>query len=233
VEALEAERTIEAQGRVENLEELVNVAREYDANTPEGSVEGFVQDKSLVADADSLEEDQGRVTLMTIHNAKGLEYPVVFMTGMEESQFPHSRAIEEGNVEEERRLAYVGFTRAMRDLTLTYARQRGGYGGPPKPTVRSRFLNELPAELTDQPARIARGFPAPGRVASWAGAANAAAEFGGESAPSFHLGQDVVHTKLGDGVVTGIEPGGIVVVRFAGEPADRKLMAEYLRSARA
>ena len=137
-----------------------------------------MQDKSLVADADAIDDDDGRVTLMTIHNAKGLEYPVVFMVGMEEGQFPHSRAIEEGNVEEERRLAYVGVTRAMRDLILTYARQRGGYGGPPKPAVRSRFLNELPVELTDQPARISRGLPAPGRVATWAGAAAASAEAG-------------------------------------------------------
>jgi DNA helicase-2/ATP-dependent DNA helicase PcrA len=232
VEALEAERTIEAQGRIENLQELVNVAREYDVNTPEGSVEGFVQDKSLVADADAIEQDDGRVTLMTIHNAKGLEYPVVFMTGMEESQFPHSRAIEEGNVEEERRLAYVGFTRAMRDLTLTYARQRGGYGGPPKPSVRSRFLNELPAELTDQPARMARGLPAPGRIASWSGAAAASREFeAADNGQHFFLGQDVKHTKLGEGVVTGIEPGDIVVVRFANDSSERKLMAEYLQPA--
>ena len=228
LDALHAERTIEAQGRVENLEELVSSAGQYDMNAPDGgSLSEYLQQVSLVADVDNVREDEGRVTLMTIHNAKGLEYPIVFMIGMEEGVFPHSRSIEERNEEEERRLAYVGFTRAMRDLTLTYARLRGSYGGGARPTIRSRFLDELPAELTDQAARISRGFPAPGRIASWAGAAAASAEAGGGDASVFRLGDDVVHTKLGDGVVTGVEPGGIVVVRFAGESVDRKLMADY------
>src|SRR3954470_10640347 len=170
-EALHAERTIEAQGRLENLDELVSSAGQYDMNAPEGgSLSEYLQQVSLVADVDNVRDDEGRVTLMTIHNAKGLEYPIVFMIGMEEGVFPHSRSIEERNEEEERRLAYVGFTRAMRDLTLTYARTRGGYGGAPRPSMRSRFLDELPTELTDQAARISRGFPVPGRVASWAGA---------------------------------------------------------------
>src|SRR3954452_17216021 len=228
-DALRAERTIEAQGRTENLEELVSSAGQYDMNAPEGgSLSEYLQQVSLVADVDNVRDDEGRVTLMTIHNAKGLEYPIVFMIGMEEGVFPHSRSIEERNEEEERRLAYVGFTRGMRDLTLTYARTRGGYGGAPRPSMRSRFLDELPVELTDQAARISRGFPAPGRVASWAGAAAAAAEASsGGDAAVFRVGEDVVHAKLGDGVVTGVEPGGIVVVRFAGEAADRKLMADY------
>ena len=92
--------------------------------------------------------------------------------------------------------------------------------------MRSRFLDEIPRELTDQKARLAAGFPAPGRVASWAGAA-AASEEADSGAAVFRVGEDVIHAKLGEGVVTGVEPGGIVVVRFAGEPADRKLMADY------
>ena len=191
-------------------------------DAPEGGSLGeFLQQIALLADADRIRDDEGLVTLMTLHNAKGLEFPIVFIIGMEDGTFPHSRSIEEGNIEEERRLAYVGLTRAMRDLTLTYARRRGAFGGSVGgPTIRSRFLDEIPRELTDQPARIAAGFPAPGRIASWAGAAAASAEAedsGG--ATVFRVGEDVVHAKLGEGVVTGVEPGGIVVVRFAGEPA--------------
>src|SRR5690349_6988749 len=108
-DALEAERTIEAQGRIENLEELVRVAREYDATAEEGgSLEEFLQQIALLADADTRQDDEGLVTLMTMHNAKGLEYPIVFMIGMEDGVFPHSRALDEGGLEEERRLAYVG-----------------------------------------------------------------------------------------------------------------------------
>ncbi len=229
-EALEAERTIEAQGRLENLEELVRVTQEYDATAPEGgSVGEFLQQIALLADADGIRDDEGLVTLMTLHNAKGLEFPIVFIIGMEDGTFPHSRSIEEGNIDEERRLAYVGLTRAMRDLTLTYARRRGAFGGSAGgPTIRSRFLDEIPRELTDQKARIAAGFPAPGRIASWAGAAAASAEAESDSGGStFRVGEDIVHAKLGDGVVTGVEPGGIVVVRFAGDGSERKLMADY------
>ena len=151
-DALEAERTIEAQGRLENLEELVRVAREYDALAEQGSVGEFLQQIALIADVDSLRDDEGLVTLMTLHNAKGLEFPIVFMIGMEDGVFPHSRALDEGGLEEERRLAYVGLTRAMRDLTLTYARRRNAFGGA-RPGLRSRFIDEVPRELTDQEDR--------------------------------------------------------------------------------
>src|SRR4051794_29250671 len=226
IEALKAERTIEAQGRLENLEELVHVAREYDATNPEGSLDEFLQQIALLADADTIRDDEGLVTLMTLHNAKGLEFPIVFIIGLEDGVFPHSRAIEEGNVEEERRLAYVGLTRAMRDLTLTYARRRNSFGANSY-GMRSRFLDEIPRDLTDQAQREVAGLPAPGRVASWSGAAAAAAEFQAESGNVFRLGDDVVHAAFGEGVVTGSEPGGIVVVRFASDGSERKLMADY------
>jgi DNA helicase-2/ATP-dependent DNA helicase PcrA len=246
LEALEAERTIEAQGRIENLEELVRVAREYDtlasADDGEYGVGEFLQQISLLADADNLRDsDEGIVTLMTLHNAKGLEFPIVFIIGMEDGVFPHSRALDEGGLEEERRLAYVGITRAMRELTLTYARRRNSFGGAESFGVRSRFIDEIPRELTDQPEREARGLPT-GRIASWAGAAAASAEAerGRWGPPSsggatdtaaegavFRMGDDVVHAAFGDGVVVATEPGGIVVVRFAGDGSERKLMADY------
>ena len=119
LEALEAERTIEAEGRIENLEELVGVAGEFDANRElEGEsarsapLEEFLAQISLVTDQDDLRDAESLATLMTLHNAKGLEYEAVFMIGCEEGVFPHSRSLEEGNLEEERRLCYVGVTRA-------------------------------------------------------------------------------------------------------------------------
>jgi DNA helicase-2/ATP-dependent DNA helicase PcrA len=235
LEALAAERTIEAQGRIENLEELVRVAREYDVTAPGGADAGvaeFLQQIALLSDADQLRDDEGLVTLMTLHNAKGLEFPIVFIIGCEDGVFPHSRALDEGALEEERRLAYVGITRAMRDLYITYARRRNAFGANSF-GVRSRFIDEIPRELTDQPDRNAIGVGRPagaGRVASWATAAAASAETL-ESVPDagqvFRMGDDVVHAAFGDGVVLGVEPGGIVVVRFASDGSQRKLMADY------
>ena len=231
IDALKAERSIEAEGRLENLAALVEHAREFDATAEaeQDTLDVYLQSVALVADADTRTDDEGLVTLMTLHNAKGLEYPIVFMAGMEEGVFPHSRALDEGAVEEERRLAYVGITRARRNLYLVSARRRNVFGAI-QFGMRSRFLDEIPAELTDRPASVARGAggyggaPAqrPGSWASASGATRAAAP-----AVDFRLGDDVMHAAFGAGVVTGIEPGGIVVVRFAGDGSERKLMAEY------
>ncbi len=242
LEALENERTIEAQGRIENLQELVNVAAEYDVGAAEPSLGEFLQQVALVADADVRVDDEGLVTLMTLHNAKGLEYPIVFIIGCEEGVFPHSRALDEGGLEEERRLCYVGITRAERDLYLTSARSRTtfgtrNFGGP------SRFLSEIPTDLTDRESQRPRGFRAAraratswdsggGGQASWSagsgwGSSGADLPSGDEPPPaSFGLGDDVVHAAFGDGVVTGVEPGGIVVIRFAKDRSERKLVAD-------
>ena len=223
IEALEAERTIEAEGRLENLEELVGVGREYDASAEEPSVEEFLQQVALFSEQDNLSDDEGIVTLMTLHNAKGLEYDTVFMIGMEDGIFPHSRSIEAGDIEEERRLCYVGVTRARRELFMTHARTRALYGGR-EWNVPSRFLGEIPSELSDADehpsARAAAG--------TWSGtpAAPARRVEPGPTA-SFGLGDDVTHVKFGDGVVVGVEPGGLVVVRFASDGSERKLMADY------
>ena len=228
-EALQAERTIEAQGRLENLEELVGVAREYDATAEEGgSVEEFLQQLALFSEQDNLRDDEGIVTLMTLHNAKGLEFGIVFIIGLEDGVFPHMRSIESGDLEEERRLAYVGITRAKRQLYLTHARTRLLFGGRDW-NMRSRFVDEIPAEFTDIEEDALTG---PAAAATWGGGASAP-EPGGAARPpgggggSFALGDDVVHAQFGEGVVVGIEPGGLVVVRFAGDRSERKLMADY------
>ena len=150
IEALEAERTIEAQGRLENLEELVGVGARVRRRPPRSRrVEEFLQQIALFSEQDELADDEGIVTLMTLHNAKGLEFPIVFMIGLEDGVFPHSRSIEAGDLEEERRLAYVGITRAKRELYLTHARTRALFGRRDW-NVRSRFLDEIPLELTDR-----------------------------------------------------------------------------------
>jgi superfamily I DNA/RNA helicase len=227
LEALEAERTIEAQGRIENLEELVNVAAEYDEATEaerrdDAGLAQFLEQIQLLSDADERRDDEGLVTLMTLHNAKGLEYPTVFMIGCEEGVFPHSRAIDEGGLEEERRLCYVGITRAMKDLYLTSARSRSVFGARTY-GIASRFISEIPPQLTDRDEHATD--LAPGglrsRVASWTSAADPA-----RPAVGFRLGDDVAHPAFGEGVVTGIEPGGIVVIRFAKDRTERKLVAD-------
>jgi DNA helicase-2/ATP-dependent DNA helicase PcrA len=191
-------------------------------------LEEFLQSIALVADADTREDDEGLVTLMTLHNAKGLEYPIVFMIGCEEGIFPHSRALDEGGLEEERRLCYVGITRAERDLYLTSARTRTVFGarnfGAP-----SRFISEIPADLTDREVQAPRAFGGMrARVTSWAspGAGGDLPTRDQPPPPAFRLGDDVVHAAFGEGVVTGLEPGGIVVIRFSESGSERKLVAD-------
>jgi DNA helicase-2/ATP-dependent DNA helicase PcrA len=233
VDALEAERTFEAQGRIENLEELVGVAKGFDSGAEERGLDSFLAQIALVSDADTRRDDRGQVTLMTLHNAKGLEYPIVFIIGCEEGVFPHSRSLDEGSLEEERRLCYVGITRAMRDLTLTYARRRSLFGAEHF-GLRSRFLDEIPADLTDSSddplssgvGRItaSRGAGGDGAAGVWAAAADA----GGARPRSveYRIGDDVTHAAFGEGVVIGVERDGIVVIRFASDRSERRLLAD-------
>jgi DNA helicase-2/ATP-dependent DNA helicase PcrA len=221
-EALQAERTVESQVRLENLEELVGVGREYDATAEEPSVEEFLQQIALFSEQDNLRDEQGLVTLMTLHNAKGLEFDTVFIIGMEEQVFPHSRAVEAGDLEEERRLAYVGITRARRELYLSSARTRALFGNRDW-NLRSRFIDEIPIEYTDVDESTPTGREA---ASTWGGGAAGAPEPSGPGAV-FALGDDVVHANFGEGVIVGVEPGGLVVVRFAADGSERKLMADY------
>ncbi len=147
--ALKTQKTLEAEGRLENLEELVGVCAEYDKRSEQGSLDGFLQEISLYADTDAFADTSAMITLMTLHNAKGLEFPVVFIAGMEEGVFPHQRSLDEQNVEEERRLAYVGITRAMDRLYLVHARARTLWGSS-QYNIPSRFLGEIPGGLIEK-----------------------------------------------------------------------------------
>lgn len=142
---LEIDKSKESDSRIENIKELVGVAKNFDEESADNTLSDFLDSIALVSDIDNLDESESAVTLMTMHNAKGLEYPVVFMVGMEEGLFPSRRSIDEDNVEEERRLCYVGITRAEKHLTLTMAKQRTMYGSTTY-TVPSRFVSEVPDE---------------------------------------------------------------------------------------
>jgi len=227
LEALAAERTIEAEGRAENLEELVGMAAEFDANHElegEGEateLEEFLQQISLVTQQDEL-RDESAITLMTLHNAKGLEYDTVFVVGCEDGSFPHMKALEEGSEEEERRLCYVAITRARQRLYMTWTRERRLFGRAER-NLPSRFVDELPEELVE------RGSSAVGAAGGWGAPSPTDAATPVDPGPALELriGDDVVHASFGDGVVTAVEPGGVVVVRFSGDGAERKLMADY------
>ena len=219
LELLEAERTIEARGRIENLEELVGVAREFRGEREDPTLSSFLQEISLVSDQDTLQAGEAQVTLMTIHNAKGLEYRGVFLIGMEEGIFPHARSIEDNEVEEERRLAYVGMTRAMERLTLTHATARALYGRR-EYNLPSRFLDELPDGIARE--RL--------RPTSWSGYASSPRQLPPRETralPQISTGDSVRHGSLGEGVVTRIEADGVVTVRFAADGSERRLMLEY------
>jgi DNA helicase-2/ATP-dependent DNA helicase PcrA len=213
-EELEAEDTIEAESRLENLEELINAAREYERVEPEPTLEGFLQEQALYSDQDSLTSEGGSVTLMTLHNAKGLEFGHVFVVGMEEGTFPHARSLDEHNLEEERRLAYVGITRARETLTLTHAKLRSSWGER-EYRMPSRFLSEIPDEyksgtvpgVSDASGRGGWGVALSGRGGH---------ERAASVAVAYKAGERVRHTRFGVGEV--VEAGvGKVVIRFGTE----------------
>jgi DNA helicase-2/ATP-dependent DNA helicase PcrA len=207
-EALKHERSPEAEARLENLEELVAAAEDYTLAEADPTLEGFLDGIALMSDVDAWQDGQSRITLMTLHSAKGLEFPVVFMTGLEEGVFPHARSMSDPEeIEEERRLCYVGVTRAKERLYLSWALHRRihGYGvGEP-----SRFLREMPEG--DLASLNQRAEPPPEMV----GEAPAAPD--GEELP-LRVGAKVRHARWGEGLVVGVERQGgdiIVTVGFA------------------
>ena len=232
LDELNEEKSIESEGRLENLSELVGFARSFE------TVDEFLEQVSLVSDTDEIDDDETYVVLMTLHSAKGLEFPVVFLMGMEEGIFPHMRSIgEPDQLEEERRLAYVGITRAQQRLYLTYAWSRMLHGSsmynPP-----SRFLDEIPAHSSSKPrvhgprenaraptttdgaalaetttttARhsvVADEWPRTENKWSRPRCARAASRRRGPRCSGLRVGDDVRHAKYGEGVILDIRGQG-------------------------
>jgi len=208
--ALEAEETDEAYARLENLDELAAVAREVEELAGDASLEAFLQHLALITDADVVDERTDRVTLMTLHSAKGLEFPVVVLAGLEEGTFPHARALEEpSGMEEERRLCYVGMTRARQRLLLTYARQRTLYGMS-RPSEPSRFLAEIPEDA------LSRGTTPRTPTNDW--------EDEERPVPEVAVGDRVRHKTFGTGRILEMDgdgPRAIITVQFDGAGTKR------------
>ena len=246
LEELENERTPQAQSRIDNLHELIRVAQEFAASEEENNLENFLAHVALVSDIDDTELGEDAITLMTLHSSKGLEFPVVFLVGMEEGLFPHARTLmDETEIEEERRLCYVGITRAKEKLFLSSTKMRTIYGNtvtyPP-----SRFLQEIPARLVKTIKRqerfsalenfkqVSEKYSArPQKPASTFNPHSfmpqkPAAAAGG-TGTRFNTGDRVSHSKWGEGMVVSVKDspdGQEVKVAFAGAGV-RSLLTKY------
>lgn len=247
LEELENERTPQAQSRIDNLHELISVAQEFAASEEENNLENFLAHVALVSDIDDTELGEDAITLMTLHSSKGLEFPVVFLVGMEEGLFPHARTLmDETEIEEERRLCYVGITRAKEKLFLSSTKMRTIYGNtvtyPP-----SRFLQEIPARLVKTIKRqerfsalenfkqVSEKYSArPQKPASTFNPHSfmpqkPAAAAGGTAGTRFNTGDRVSHSKWGEGMVVSVKDspdGQEVKVAFAGAGV-RSLLTKY------
>jgi len=225
---LETERTVEAEGRIENIRELQGVAAEFEQRSPEGTLAEFLESVSLVSDQDEYDEDAGSVTLMTLHIAKGLEFPVVFIIGLEDGVFPHYRSMgDQAELEEERRLMYVGVTRAQERLYLTHAWSRTLFGStsynPP-----SRFLGEIPSELV-RAIEEDEGSVIGGSGSSSTVSQIRAAVEGRREVPQVSAGDTVLHERWGEGVVLTISGSGTdteATVRFE-DVGEKRLLLAY------
>ena len=241
----------EALSRIENVEEFKSKAKEYEEKVENPTFEGFLDNISLVSDVDNYDENQNAVVLMTLHSAKGLEFPVVFMCGMENGLFPSFMSeMEEGGIEEERRLCYVGITRARKKLYFTYAKQRTLYGKT-EARMRSRFVDEVPGEYLDIEVKRQSGFNAVYNISSSPKSAkipsfsfsmgSSASSIPGVSrgadlktAPgvgNIKKGDRVSHKKFGEGLVLSVNPvGGDLQYEISFENVGtRSLMASFAK----
>ncbi|MDR1496152.1 MAG: UvrD-helicase domain-containing protein [Clostridiales Family XIII bacterium] len=246
--ALEAQNTVEAESRIENLLEFKTVILEYEAEDPNITLAEFMEKIALISDIDNHDRSENAVTLMTLHSAKGLEFPVVFMPGMEDGLFPSGRTAEKpGGVDEERRLCYVGMTRAMERLYLVRAKQRTLYGRRDQ-TVESRFLREIDEDFLEgadkigsdttgyfheamgpqdgySSAEIFRPFDRIDQIRREVATAHRRDDEGGRAGSvSFTIGDEVRHPKFGDGLVLEFD-GRVVTVMF-GAAGKKRLAAD-------
>ncbi|MGK7876707.1 MAG: DNA helicase PcrA [Xenococcaceae cyanobacterium] len=202
IEDLKKKGTDEANNRLENIEELYNAVCQFQENNEDKSLEGFLANASLASDLDSLEEGQNQVSLMTLHSAKGLEFPVVFLVGLEQGLFPHSRTLRDPlALEEERRLCYVGVTRAQEQLFLTYARERFFWGSR-EMKMPSQFLYELPEDLIS--GNLAKAVSSPRTSQSKA----SKPKLRNIKGQNWIVGDRVLHNVFGEGEVTHILGSG-------------------------
>ena len=242
LEELENERTPQAQSRIDNLHELISVAQEFAQGDEENNLENFLAHVALVSDIDDAEMGEDAITLMTLHSSKGLEFPVVFLAGMEEGLFPHARTLmDETEIEEERRLCYVGITRAKEKLFLSSAKMRTIFGNtvtyPP-----SRFLQEIPAKLVktvkrqERPTALENFKQVSEKRSNWCNTFNPRSFVQANKIPAgagtgtrFNTGDKVNHSKWGNGMVVSVkdcDDGQEVKVAFAGAGV-RSLLTKY------
>lgn len=243
-EMLEAEKSIEAQSRLENIDEFLSVTKNFEENNEDKSLVAFLTDLALVADIDSLDDDGEKmdaVVLMTLHSAKGLEFPVVFLIGLEEGVFPHSRSLmEEAEMEEERRLAYVGITRAEERLFMTNAQMRTLYGrtniNPP-----SRFIKEIPEEILEglEPVKKNSPFssgstfaqnPRQSQSLRRAAATRPAPAATGGNDVDWKVGDKAEHGKWGIGTVVSVKGSGEgteLDIAFPSPTGIKRLLAKF------
>ena len=237
---LEREQTLESRSRLENIDEFMSVPKDYEENTPleEQSLINFLTDLSLVADIDEAQIEDG-ITLMTMHSAKGLEFPIVFIMGMEESLFPHIRAIksdEEHEMQEERRICYVAITRAEETLYLTHATSRMLFGRP-QSNMASRFLREIPEDLLENETKSKAKAKTQGT--SFRSATKEPAKRGysqratatkkTQVSSDWKVGDKVVHKSWGEGMVSNVKEknGSVELDIIFKSEGPKRLLAQF------